>query len=736
MRSLTLISAGRSDNWEGRGHDVWGQVMRRSGSLALSVSVAIGVMQLFPTPSHAQSPVRARILRGIQVEESETGWQVRVEFSYPIRYLQHTPQERGDLIQIELSLLEVGANDTPFASVTESLPVSPDLPIPLVDVTYDGNVDNRPQVRLFFSRPVKFRVEQGKDFRSLIVVVRRPGEATTRETSRVASLMDDGREAMARGELEHAIRIYERVLSFPESEHSEQAKELLGLARQRNGQLAHAKAEFEEYLERYPDGPGAQRVRQRLDVLLTTPVEPAQERQDVRPLRSRLDFDGHGSLSTTYFRAERFTALTDRTIQDSSLFSDTYFRGRVRNSDWEISSQLGASYRYDLRQSSSGDETRVTTLLLKGEDREHGLFGTVGRQTQSSGGVVGRFDGVRLGARWLERWTAEGVFGAPLDSPTSTGINTDQYFYGLSLGADFLDESLHTEVFAISEQLYELDNRIAVGGEMRYFAKDFSLLGFLDYDVVFASLNIASLTTNWQISPDLNLNLLADYRRTPILMLRNALIGDVSCGGVPCRNLAELQKQLSKSEIRSQAEDRTAELATVTGNLSYRVTKRLQVSGDVTVTHLSGTPPDEDCDLQSDPNAICFEGTRGSGFEYQYLLQLIGSDLVKEGAVGILGLRVFDGDSTDIYSLRTNLRIPVTRALRINPRVDADYRRQDAGADFLFVKPRLGFVYRLWKLTLDADCAFEYRRAFGGGINSASRDDIGYVLSAGLRMDF
>lgn len=32
---------------------------------------------------------------------------------------------------------------------------------------------------------------------------------------------------------------------------------MLGLARERNGQLAHAKAEYEEYLREYPNGEGA-----------------------------------------------------------------------------------------------------------------------------------------------------------------------------------------------------------------------------------------------------------------------------------------------------------------------------------------------------------------------------------------------------------------------------------------------------------------------------------------------
>ena len=43
----------------------------------------------------------------------------------------------------------------------------------------------------------------------------------------------------------------------------------LVLREKKNDQLAHAKAEYEEYLQRYPSGEGAARVRQRLSALLT-----------------------------------------------------------------------------------------------------------------------------------------------------------------------------------------------------------------------------------------------------------------------------------------------------------------------------------------------------------------------------------------------------------------------------------------------------------------------------------
>ncbi len=51
----------------------------------------------------------------------------------------------------------------------------------------------------------------------------------------------------------------------------------MGLVRERAGQLAQAKAEYEEYLRRYPDRPGAARVRGRLQALAAASLAPKSD---------------------------------------------------------------------------------------------------------------------------------------------------------------------------------------------------------------------------------------------------------------------------------------------------------------------------------------------------------------------------------------------------------------------------------------------------------------------------
>ena len=49
-----------------------------------------------------------------------------------------------------------------------------------------------------------------------------------------------------------AVVVLTKLQRQPEFPQRAQMQELLGLARERSGQLAHAKAEYEEYLRRYP----------------------------------------------------------------------------------------------------------------------------------------------------------------------------------------------------------------------------------------------------------------------------------------------------------------------------------------------------------------------------------------------------------------------------------------------------------------------------------------------------
>ena len=71
-----------------------------------------------------------------------------------------------------------------------------------------------------------------------------------------ASLMKQAKAAMDAGNYEQAVNLLNQLLFLPPNAQSQEGQELIGLARERNGELAKAKAEYELYLKLFPDGDG------------------------------------------------------------------------------------------------------------------------------------------------------------------------------------------------------------------------------------------------------------------------------------------------------------------------------------------------------------------------------------------------------------------------------------------------------------------------------------------------
>jgi tetratricopeptide (TPR) repeat protein len=367
-----------------------------------------------------------------------------------------------------------------------------------------------------------------------------PATADASESSKLSSdeialaerWLDEAREAMTAGDLDRAVGLLTKVLSLPENRHSPAAKELLGHARERKGQLAHARAEYEDYLAHYPDGEDAARVRQRLDALLTARAEPPEPLREARaPDGSRIDTIG--SVSLSYRRDVRSTDLGGRIVSDNSAFADLFLRSQARAGPWDVSSELSGSYLAGLSDGLD-DEFRTSTAFLEATGVERPVSASLGRQPGNTAGVIGRFDGGRVSLRLNPTWTLSTVAGFPTDPFVSNGIDTDRTFSGLSLDATGLLEGFDAQLFAIQQWADGTTDRLAVGGEFRYVRDALFLAGLVDADLHFGSLNTLFLVGNWQSSAATTWNLLADFRNLPTL---------TTAGGLPRRAGRSLLRQ-------------------------------------------------------------------------------------------------------------------------------------------------------------------------------------------------
>lgn len=689
---------------------------------ALLLTLAAGLFALLlPSAVRAQTfPIR--VLEGVRINRAREAWDVTIDFNVPVQVRRHSPAERGATVHVQVALLAL-----PSAPPTrESLNVPSNAPVPLEAIRYEAQAGDFSMLEVRFTREVQFEVLQGRDLRSVVVRVKADAKRAA-ETNAAApplapadarslALVSEGRRALTGGEFERAALLFQEVLAQPESDMTPEALEYLGLARERKGQLAHAKAAYQEYLERFPEGDGAQRVHQRLDALITASAQPIPPRRVVRSERrvSSLDLESFGSAYVGYHYAAQSVDGQGSETFDNSLFTDLYADSRLRLPSTVLRAQFSGGYRHQFASGAGGDETDVGSLFFSFEQPEGGLSGSLGRRARSTGGVLGRYDGAELAYRGGETWQVGVLGGVPVDSSRFTGFETDRFLAGINAELGTFFDSLDVDLFAVGQSANGLLDRAAFGGELRYFREGLFAAAYLDYDAYFTSLNVAQVTANWLATPSTTLTAFFDYRNVPFLTTRNAVQGQV--GG-----LSALEDVFSTSQIHSLAEDRTAHATSLNLGISQVVLPRLQLAFDFTTSDFSGTDTSGGVD-----------GFEGTGWEFAYLAQAIGTDLVVPGSIEVLSLRYFDGSAGDTVTVGLQARAPITSALRINPRFYTIYQTGSSTQDVVALRPSLRFDYRWWSLSFDVEGGYQWGKTLSGQETQPE----GFFLTGGIRYDF
>jgi len=500
---------------------------------------------------------------------------------------------------------------------------------------------------------------------------------------KVSLLMHDARRAMTAGEISRAVQIYTKVLQMPPHDSQREAQEYLALARERNGQVAHARAEYQRYLDLYPDGEGADRVRQRLSALLA-----GTSKQDKAPVASADTAAQRKSpsawkmrtfLSQRYRRDVNQVNDEDEVVNQSSIYTDLSLDARRRGERFDFASRITAGHRTNLLSDddgSSGNDVRLSYAYADLSDSQTGLRGRIGRQTRTGGGVLGRFDGLNLAYAVTERLRLDAVYGKPVFS-TGDGIDELRTFQGLSATFGPVGENLDLGLFYLQQDIDGLTDRQSVGGEVRYFGENRTLWGMFDYDVAFKELASGFLQGTIRLPANFTVTGLFDKRRSPYLGLGNALVGQID------QDFADLTASLAEDEIRQLALDRSAATTTVTLGLSRPLSPKLQLG-------LNATRSDVDATVESGGVAAVPAST------YSYFsVDLVASSLFTQGDVGIISLRHAETSTTDIETLNVDARFPLGRAWRINPRLRVDFRRirSDMSEERIYT-PGLRLQYR------------------------------------------
>lgn len=482
-------------------------------------------------------------------------------------------------------------------------------------------------------------------------------------------LLGEARAALAARDYPRAITLLTRLQRQPEFPERAAAQELLGLARERSGQLAHAKAEYEEYLRRYPKGEAAERISFRLRILREAEAK-------ARTGRLVAGEAGGWHVSGGFAQLGRYDgtrvsngapppntvplATQDQT-HENALFTDVDLLARKRGESFDWVGRLSAGYDKVFGQTTFGNATRISLASIEVLDRPLGLLARLGRQAHNEDGILGTFDGLFLSWQFRPAWSLNVAAGYPVvqlnESP-----QTQERFESFALAYTPPNAHWDGSLFAAVQQFDGFKDRRAVGAESRLLSSHASLVAVIDYDVFYHALNTASLLGTLQLPARWSVSFDAERRNSPVLTTRNALIGQ------PFTDLDQLLQELTPDEIYQLARDRTPRTQNYSATVSRPLGQRFTFSAIVAASETAATPGSGG--VPAEP---------ASGLLLTYQAQLYGSDLWHSGDFNVITLTHGNTEIGTIDSVSLNSRFPVGGAWRLGPRLSVD--RLNANTD-------------------------------------------------------
>jgi hypothetical protein len=531
--------------------------------------------------------------------------------------------------------------------------------------------------------------------------------------------MEEGRAALTHGDNPVAIQIFTQLLERPPGAHSQEASELLGLARERNKQPELAEVEYRLYLKLYPQGEGAERVRQRLANLL--PPDSVELKAARAPDEGgRVEISG--SLSQLYYRGNSKIDTTEKTgptigeqntlslVDQSAIVNILDVNARYRTGRYDNRAVLSADYTYDFL--SKTDTARWRSAYGEVKDRELNYSARLGRQPAASGALT-RFDGGLFGYKFTPKFGVNLVAGTPYDT---VAPDSHRSFYGASMDMGGTGGGFSSNLYFFRQEIDGITDREAVGTELRYFRENAAIFSLIDYETAYNELNIFLVNGNWQLPGGTAFNILYDYRRSPPLQTSNALLGET------LTSISSLLTTKTEDQIRQDALDRTPKTKVFFVSVLHPLNPSLQVGADIIVANIGGTPA-----------SGALPETQGTGNVITYTPKIIASNLLFDKDVSVASAGLTKSDAFDAVSV-SFLHRAVTNKWRFD--TGLRYYRQDNADGSLLTRwtPTLKVDY-LWQrdLTLQIEFGEERSKTSGVSTDEASTRDF---FTLGYRWDF
>jgi hypothetical protein len=570
------------------------------------------------------------------------------------------------------------------------------------------------RVRLVYPKAWVTRVSQAERVasRKLVVTTQAPAATPPGKDAELEQQMKTGRQALIRGDNKTAITIFNKLSRSGDSRYNRDALELLGLSYEREGDRKRASKIYQQYIRTYPRGDATTRVKQRLANL-----SRFGEREPLRaakPARKPGDLEYYGTWSQRWYTG---TTSTDgsSSVDQSALLSNLYVNARFSSDNVKYRANLNVDHTLDsISDTATKGDVRHAFVEAKAKSKRYEA--KLGRQSGSARGILARFDGVIGGFNLYRDWHLYLASGAPVDT---VAPDSERRFQGVSVDTRIPSNDLSLTVFNMDATIDGEPDRKAIGMEGRFSTSDISSFGLLDYDTYFNDLNILLLQSNWKGSKDLTYNLLVDYRKSPLMQLSNALLAPVN--GVTYESIAALRAAQPGVDVYQVAKDRTATSRLVSGGITRALSKRVQLSGDISMSEVSGVPASEGQ-----------AAVPGTGLLTTVSGRIIASDWLAKNSVSVAGVSLVDASTYNALSMFVTERATFKRDWRIEANVSVYLVNNDIGTSQVRLTPALRTEYRRKKVTFEFELGQEVVDNSGTLVSSTDRT----FVMLGYRYDF
>jgi len=695
------------------------------------------ICSLVPSLAYAD-----KILDKIEVVQAKTETEIHIEFLTQVRYLRHSPTNvETSRVQIFLEFPQLTKETLSGQREFRNSPRT-NL-VPSFTVNYPEQKTNSIGVR--FKKPINFTITPDNSGRGIVIHVLGSSDDVVAESTVQApaeSVIDHGpqgeipakpegmadndyagklvaaaRAARGVGDYPKAVQLLNAVLGIPGNTYSQDAQELIGNSREKMGELAKAKAEYETYLKLYPEGEGAKRVRQRIAVIDgTNKVSGTDVAKAKKPIRDIHENTVYGSWNQYYYDAHSHnypsTTKNTSTHDQSQLISSIDLTARFRQNEWDNRIVLRDTQTMNFL-GNNVDRNRLQAAYVEIQNKESDYLARIGRQNGNSGGVLGRFDGALFRYGFSPAYKLNFVAGT-LDEYY---IDYRRHFYGINLDIGPINEKWSGNTFFIEQSVGDLIDRRGVGGELRYFDSGKSIYSMVDYDTYFNRLNTAMLQGNWQTVDGTSYNMLMETRKSPILQLINSLSG---LSPLTTPNQA-LRSGLTVSDLRSTAVNQTLDTSLFLIGATRQFTPRWQLGGDIQASRVSGSADASKGAIALAEKAALDNGTflsdldrrnlansLAGGNTYTYHVQAVGLNTLFKDDTSVISASYVDAPTSTVQSLvLTNVMVPLEK-WRLDSSIKLLRIESDPSSVQYVVGPTLRASYRLReKATIEAEVGLE-----------------------------